>query len=129
MAGPGTPPNPPQTTPQTPLQEARERAQRRRPPGPHPILRAPRVQARPPVWATLRARLRASAARGRTTTRLWLGPKRRGRASAALTLMALTPMLGPAPRAFALTGGALYLRHLEGRLLRRRALHHFRWVR
>ena len=68
-------------------------------------------------------------ARGQRLLRLWLSSRMRVRTSAALTLLALTPLVGPSLRAGALAGGALYLGGLERRFRRRRGPHHFRWVR
>jgi hypothetical protein len=126
MARPGTPPTPPAsptpppspTKPKTPFREARDRAQLRRPPGsrPAPPTAAPHApHPHPPVGAYFRARLSAVAARGLSAIGLWLSPARRVRAAGALALLSLTPLLGPGPRALALTGGALYLTRLERR--------------
>jgi hypothetical protein len=124
MTGPRTPPPTP-----TQFQAARARAQLRRPPGPNPRGQVTPPQPRPSLVALLRPRLRAGVARARGTIRRWLAPKRRGRTALALTLLTLTPLLGPAPRAIALAGGALYLARLERRFSRRRAPHRFRWAR
>ena len=129
MTDPKTPPPTPTTPAPTPFQEARTRAQLRRPAGPRPLALAPLAQPRPTIWAVLRPRLRAGMARGQATLRLCLAPRRRGKTALGLALLTLTPLLGPTPRAVVLAGAALYLARLERRLRQRRAPHNFRWAR
>ena len=124
---PYPPPTPTRT--KTPFREARDRAQLRRPPGSRPVPPTAAPQARPPVWAYLRARLSAVAAQGLAAIGLWLSPARRVRTAGALALLSLTPLLGPTPRALALTGGALYLTHLERRWRQGRPLHYGAWTK
>ena len=137
MAAPLPPKRPPgDGTGLSPLTQARARALQRRP---APTGAAPAsavavgAAPRPPLRLARAARARAAAAsrRGLSRGRRLFGPQTRGRACAALGLLALTPLVGPLARGAFCALLGIALARAEGRRRGRltRSAHRGRWGR